>query len=72
MSKYRKGARVSWKWASGTASGKINESFTDDVERTIKGAKIKRKASNEEPAYLIKQDDGDRVLKSHSELTKEN
>lgn len=70
MSKYRKGAKVSWNWASGTATGKVVESFTDDVERTIKGAKIKRKASKDEPAYLVEQEDGDKVLKSHSELTK--
>ena len=31
---------------------------------------IKRKASPEEPAHLITQEDGDRVLKSHSELEK--
>lgn len=70
MTKFRKGAKVSWKWANGSATGKITESFTDDVERVIKGSKIKRKASKDEPAYLIEQADGDRVLKSHSELTK--
>ncbi|MHB2264146.1 hypervirulence associated TUDOR domain-containing protein [Aliihoeflea sp. PC F10.4] len=61
---------MSWNWASGTATGKVVESFTDGVERTIKGAKIKRKASKDEPAYLVEQKDGDKVLKSHSELTK--
>ncbi|MFP5077275.1 DUF2945 domain-containing protein [Rhizobium sp. YIM 134829] len=68
MTKYRKGSTVSWKWGSSTATGKVEESFTEDVERTIKGSKIKRKASKDEPAYLIQQEDGDKVLKSHSEL----
>lgn len=70
MTRYRKGAKVTWNWGPGTAEGKVAESFTGDVERTIKGKTIKRKASKEEPAYLIEQEDGDRVLKSHSELTK--
>ncbi|MGQ3281188.1 MAG: DUF2945 domain-containing protein, partial [Shinella sp.] len=55
---------------SGTATGKVAESFTEEVERTIKQEKIKRKATKEEPAYLVEQEDGGRALKSHSELTK--
>jgi hypothetical protein len=70
MAKYRKGTHVTWKWGNGTGNGKVAESFTDDVERTIKGEKIKRTASEKEPAYLIEQEDGGRVLKSHSELSK--
>lgn len=69
MSKFRVGSKVSWHWGKGTGTGKVTKSFTDDVERTISGSTIKRKASAEEPAYLIIQDDGGRVLKSHSELT---
>ncbi|MGA1803838.1 DUF2945 domain-containing protein [Rhizobium sp. HT1-10] len=68
MQKFRVGTKVEWKWGKGTGSGKVKESFTEDVERTIEGSVIKRKASTEEPAYLIEQDDGGRVLKSHSEL----
>ncbi|MCP4278978.1 MAG: HVA1 family protein, partial [Alteromonas sp.] len=30
----------------------------------------KREASDSDPAYLIEQDDGSKVLKSHSEITK--
>jgi hypothetical protein len=68
MAKYRKGTKVRWTWGKGTGEGKVAESFTEDVERTIEGAVIKRKASADEPAYLIEQEDGGRVLKSHSEL----
>ena len=67
---HRKGTKVTWKWGAHQAEGKIAESFTEDVTRTIKGEEIKRKASNEEPAYLIEQEDGGRVLKSHSEVEK--
>jgi len=64
----RKGTKVEWDWSGSTASGTIAEIFTKDVERTIKGSKIKREASPDEPAYLIEQEDGAKVLKSKSEI----
>lgn len=70
MTKASKGDQVAWNWGRGTAEGTVAETFTHDVTRTIKGKKIKRKADEKEPAYLIKQDDGDRVLKSASEVHK--
>jgi hypothetical protein len=70
MQKYRSGTAVEWKWGKGIGVGKVKESFTEDVERTIEGSAIKRKASADEPAYLIEQEDGGHVLKSHSELKK--
>ncbi|WP_027039307.1 DUF2945 domain-containing protein [Mesorhizobium ciceri] len=68
MRKLRKGTRVTWAWGAHTAEGKVTESFTRDVKRTIEGAEVARKASEDEPAYLIEQADGGHVLKSHSEL----
>ena len=70
MSDFSKGDRVEWKWGNGTGTGKVTERFTDDVERTIKGSKVSRKASKDDPAYLIEQEDGDEVLKGGSELSK--
>lgn len=70
MQVFSKGTRVQWHWANGTGEGKVSDVFTRKVSRTIKGSKITRNADEENPAYLIKQDDGDRVMKSHSELTK--
>lgn len=70
MSGYDKGTKVEWNWGNGTGTGKITERFTDDVTRTIKGNDVTRKASPHEPAYMIEQDDGNRVLKSHSEVSK--
>jgi hypothetical protein len=49
--------------------GQIREVFTERVSRTSKG-EVTRNATHDDPAYLIEQDDGDRVLKSHSELRK--
>lgn len=65
----RKGSKVSWKWGANTAHGKVVERFTSRVSRTIKGTEVTREASQKEPAYLIEQADGDKVLKSRSELS---
>lgn len=70
MTGYSTGTRVKWKWGNGHGYGEVQERFTDDVERTIKGNTVKREASGDEPAYLIEQEDGDQVLKSHSEVQK--
>ena len=70
MPTYSTGDTVKWNWGSGTATGTVQESFTDEVTRTIKGTEVTRNADEDNPAYLIEQDDGDRVLKSESELSK--
>lgn len=70
MAGYSEGTQVKWNWGQGTAKGKIETVYTDDVTRTIKGNEVTRNASDDEPAYYIKQDDGDAVLKSHSEVEK--
>ena len=62
------GDEVRWNWGSGTGTGKVKERFTSKVTRTISGSEITRNASEDEPAYLIEQEDGGRVLKSSSEL----
>lgn len=65
---YAKGDSVRWNWGNGTGEGKVEEVFTERVTRQIKGSEITRNADDDNPAYLIVQDDGDRVLKSLSEL----
>ncbi len=67
---FKPGQRVRWNWGTGTGHGKIAERFERHVERTIEGAKISRNGSAENPAYLITLDDGGKVLKLGSELTK--
>ncbi len=66
---YRKGGTVKWNWAGRDAEGKIVDRFDRRVQRTIKGSKIVRNGCADDPAYLIEQDDGDRVLKLGSELS---
>lgn len=66
----REGSKVKWSWGNGEGTGKVVERFTDDVTRTLKGSEITRHASEDEPAYLIRQEDGDEVLKSVTEIEK--
>jgi len=70
MSGYSEGTKVEWEWGNGTATGEIETVYTQKTTRKIKGTDVTREASEDEPAYYIKQDDGDAVLKSHSEVTK--
>ncbi|MGN5374513.1 DUF2945 domain-containing protein [Sphingomonas hankookensis] len=65
---YRKGQTVKWSWGNGTAEGKVEERFDRRVQRTIKGSRIVRNGTKDNPAYLIEQDDGTKVLKRGSEL----
>lgn len=68
MRRYNNGTRVEWDWGGGTGAGAITERHTGKVTKTIKGTEVTRNASSDEPAYTIEQDDGDLVLKSHSEV----
>ena len=70
MSDYDEGDRVEWSWGNGTGTGKVTKRYTQKVTKKIKGSEITRDASEDEPAYLIEQEDGDEVLKSGSELSR--
>lgn len=69
MPAYETGDEVEWNWGSGTGTGTVQEVFTERVTRTIDGTEVTRNADPDNPAYLIEQEDGDRVLKSESELS---
>jgi hypothetical protein len=64
----KKGDKVHWAWGQSEAEGKIEKKHTEPVSKTIKGTTVKRKASKDEPAYEVKQENGNEVLKSESEL----
>lgn len=66
----KKGDTVHWSWGKGRAEGKIEKKYEEPVEKHIKGATVKRNATKDEPAYEVKTDKGDKVLKSESELKK--
>ena len=65
---FQTGDTVTWNWGDGTGTGTVKQIYTNKVTKTIKGTDVTRNASDDDPAYLIEQDDGDRVLKSASEL----
>lgn len=69
---YQIGDTVKWKWGEGYGEGKITERFEEKITRSIDGTEVTRNASDDEPAYMIEQADGDRVLKSNSELESAN
>ena len=70
--KYQRDTYVEWDWGNGTATGQIVESFEREVERTLQGSKVSRNGSEDDPAYLIRQEDGDEVLKLHPEIRKQS
>lgn len=70
MSGYSEGTKVEWDWGNGTGTGKIDKVYTEKTTRKIDGNEVTRKASEDDPAYFIKQDDGGEVLKGHSEVRK--
>lgn len=63
------GARVAWTGNGHLIEGVIQKVFTHRLERTIKGATVTQDACRRDPAYLIRQDDGETLLKNFSELT---
>ncbi|WP_428328874.1 DUF2945 domain-containing protein [Mucilaginibacter sp.] len=66
----KKGDTVHWKWGKSEAEGKIVKAHDEPVSKTIKGAHVKRNASKSNPAFDIEQANGNKVLKSESELKK--
>lgn len=64
----RKGTQVSWKYGTGTATGKIESIHKEPITRKLKGSDIHRNGSATDPALLIVQGNGDRVLKLASEV----
>ncbi len=68
MAKYQMNQRVEWNWGNGKGNGKVNKIYEEKITLTIDGTEVTRNATRDNPAYLLKQDDGDEVLKSETEL----
>ena len=66
----QKGSTVKWQWGNGTAQGKVQETYSEEVTKTIKGSEITKKGESGNKALLIEQEDGDQVLKLESEVEK--
>jgi hypothetical protein len=66
----KKGDKVHWNWGKSQAEGVVKERSEKTITKKLKGTEVKRKASKEEPAYVIEQENGTQVVKSESELKK--
>lgn len=65
----RKGTQVTWKYGTGTATGKIEETHKESVTLKIKGSDITRNGTPDNPAFVIVQENGDKVIKLKSEVS---
>ncbi len=66
MASVKEGDRVDWK---GT-KGKVEKVENKTVSKTIKGHKITKKGSKDDPVVTMKTDGGTEVLHLQSELKK--
>ena len=66
-----KGDRVSWAWGNGRGHGTVREVIERDVTREIEDSSITRHGSPENPALVIEQEDGGKVLKLASEVKRD-
>ena len=65
---YQTDQYVEWNWGNGKGKGQVKERFEREVTRTLQGSEVTKDGDEDNPAYLIKQEDGDEVLKRGSEL----
>ena len=64
----REGTTVKWKWGNGTAEGKVQETYTEKIVKTIAGQKVTRNGESGNKALYIEQEEGSKVLKLESEV----
>lgn len=65
---FNTGDRVWWNWGPGTGEATVVEVHTTRVERELKGSTTVRNGTEDNPAYVLEQSTGQRILKLHSEL----
>lgn len=71
-SSFQTGQYVKWNWGDGEGKGQIKDRFEREVKRTLQDSEVTKDGDEDNPAYLIKQEDGDEVLKRGSELSAED
>lgn len=64
------GTQVEWDWGNGTATGTVVQKYTQKHTLKISGSEVTRDADEDDPAYRIEQEDGQTVLKKHTEIRK--
>jgi Hypervirulence associated proteins TUDOR domain len=66
--KLKVGSQVEWKWLGRAIKGVVKEIYFKPITQEIKGKKIKRNGTAENPAYLVESEAGNLALKLQSEL----
>ena len=66
---FKIGSKVQWKWLGKSIEGQVEKIFEESTVQAIKGKKIKRNGSPQNPAYLVKSEAGNLALKLESELS---
>lgn len=69
---FQSGQYVEWNWGNGKGKGQIKERFEREVTRTLQGSEVTKNGDDDNPAYLVRQDNGDEVLKRGSELKEQS
>ncbi|MGL5923835.1 phage portal protein family protein [Chroococcidiopsis sp.] len=64
----RVGTAVSWKYGTGTATGKVVKVYRSRITLKLGNSEITRNGSEDDPAILIEQENGARALKLVSEV----
>lgn len=62
------GDHVAWKWGNGLAEGIVTEIRPKRTELMTRGAQVVRNGTETNPAVIIQQASGTKVLKLASEL----
>lgn len=68
MKVFQVGDRVQWSWGEGEAVGVIQEIIKEPITLELRGTMVRCEGSEEDPAFLIRQDDGDELVKRSSEV----
>lgn len=55
-------------WDSGTQTGQITDMFNRKITWRLRGSEIHRHETNDKTTYLIRQPDGEYILKHHNEV----
>ena len=66
--KFQSGAKVQWNWMGRIVKGTVLKIYLKPISKTLRGFEFKLNGSKETPAYFIKSESGNEVLKLHTEL----
>jgi hypothetical protein len=69
MADIKKGDVVTWNWGDGTAEGEISSVSFEKTSIQVEDSEITRNGTPDNPAIIIEQDDGARILKLLSEVS---